>query len=64
MRKQEEILSKIEEWEKALEGLDNLLLKTEDAKTRAIYLNSKRELKDNIKLLEWVVYQHYTQRSV
>jgi hypothetical protein len=56
MTKQEEILSKIEEWEKALEGLDNLLLKTEDAKTRAIYLNSKRKLKDNIKLLEWVVY--------
>lgn len=56
MKTQEEVLSKIEQWKQALKSLDNLLLKTENAKTRATYLNTKTELKDNIKLLEWVVY--------
>lgn len=55
MKSKKEIENKIEQWEEVLSNLNNLILRTEDKGIIDIYLKSRRELEDSIKLLEWVL---------
>ena len=55
MKSQKEIQSKIYELQKGVAELNNLLIKTEDAKVRGHYMQTRKDVHQDIKTLEWVL---------
>ena len=55
MKDPKEIQKKIDEMQKGVDELEKLLIKTEDAKTRETYMNTRKDVKEIIRTLEWVL---------
>ena len=55
MKQPKEIQKKIDEMQRGVDGLEELLIKTEDAKTREAYMRARSDVKEIIRTLEWVL---------
>tara|TARA_R110000796_G_scaffold7764_1_gene26332 strand:- start:328 stop:498 length:171 start_codon:yes stop_codon:yes gene_type:complete len=55
MKNQKEIQSKIDELQKGIDALENLLIKTEDEKVRGSYIQTRKDVQQDIRTLEWVL---------
>ena len=55
MKNSKEIQNKIDELQKGVDELEKLLIKTEDAKVRGHYMQTRKDVKQDINTLEWVL---------
>lgn len=55
MKNEKEIQAKIDELQKAVDALENLLIKTKDAKVRESYMQTRKDVQQDIRTLEWVL---------
>ncbi len=55
MKEPKEIQAKIHELQKGVDELEKLLIKTEDAKVRGHYMQTRKDVQQDIRTLEWVL---------
>ena len=51
MKNEKEIQAKIDELQKGVDALENLLIKTEDAKVRETYMQTRKDVQQDIRTL-------------
>jgi hypothetical protein len=55
MKERKEIQSKIDELQTAVGEIEKLLIKTESSKVRESYMETKKDVEQDIRTLEWVL---------
>ena len=55
MKDQKEIQNKIDELKKGVDALENLLIKTKNSKVRESYMQTRKDVQQDIRTLEWVL---------